>query len=225
MTPFTILATARTPDGATLTLHERPPHFYLRVNGQPLMATNASISEIVLAEVSCAKLASVKSPRVLIGGLGFGYSLRRVLELVGAGATVEVAELLWEVVAWNQQFLGAINGELLSDPRVRVKVQDVFQTISQAPPGSYDAILLDVDNGPIAMVQDGNSRLYQTQGFAAITRALKPRGRVAFWSASPDPAFAKRLAQAGFQVSTTAAKAHAHARRSDHIIYVADRHG
>jgi spermidine synthase len=223
MTPFTLVATARTPDGATLTLHERPPHFYLRVNGQPLMATNASVSEIALAELSCAKLASVKSPRLLIGGLGFGYSLRRTLELVGPSAVVEVAELLPEIVTWNQQFLGAVNGALLDDQRVHVKVQDVFQTISQADPASYDAILLDVDNGPIAMVQDANSRLYQTQGFAAITRALTPKGRVTFWSASPDAAFAKRLSQAGFQVQTAASKAHAYARRSDHIIYIGDR--
>lgn len=223
MIPFTTLATARTPEGSILTLHERPPHFYLRVNGQPLMATNASISEAVLAEVSCARLRQQKSPRILIGGLGFGYTLRRVLEIVGPQAAVHVVELLPEVVAWNREFLGAINGALLADSRVTVTVADVFHTITQAPAGSYDTILLDVDNGPIAMVQDGNGRLYQPHGFAAITRALKPGGRVTFWSASPDPAFAKRLVQAGFNVEIVAAKAHAHARRSDHTIFAADR--
>jgi spermidine synthase len=131
--------------------------------------------------------------------------------------------LLPEVVAWNRAFLAAVNGALLEDPRVEVTVGDVFQIITQAPAGTYDTILLDVDNGPIAMVQDGNGRLYQPHGFAAIIRALKPRGRVTFWSASPDPAFTKRLVQAGFKVEVVAAKAHAHARRSDHTIFAADR--
>jgi spermidine synthase len=187
------------------------------------MATNAAVSEVVLAEVSCACLRGQQSPRVLIGGLGFGYTLRRVLELVGPLAKVQVVELIPEVVAWNRQFLGAVNGSLLDDPRVDVTVADVFQTITRAPAGCYDTILLDVDNGPIAMVKEGNDRLYHNRGLAAILRSLKPRGRVTFWSASPDPAFARRLVQAGFQVEIVAAKAHAHARRSDHTIYVADR--
>ena len=223
MTPFLTLATARTADGAVLTLHERPPHFYLRVNGQPLMATNAATSEAVLAEVACARLAASKAPCVLIGGLGFGYTLRRVLELVKSDARVVVAELLPEVAAWNRKYLQEVNGALLDDPRVQVVVEDVFQTISQAPAGHFDAILLDVDNGPIAMVQDGNGRLYQKAGFAVLRRALKPQGRIAFWSASPDPAFTKRLQQAGFRVTVTSAKAHAHARRSDHTIFAADQ--
>lgn len=222
MTPFLNLATARTADGAVLTLHERPPHFYLRVNGQPLMATNAATSEAALAEVACARLAAVKAPRVLIGGLGFGYTLRRVLELVKSDARVVVVELLPEVVTWNREYLQKVNGALLDDPRVQIVVEDVFQTISEAPASHFDAILLDVDNGPIAMVQDGNGRLYQKAGFSILRRALKPQGRIAFWSASPDPAFAKRLQQHGFRVAVTAAKAHAHARRSDHTIFAAD---
>lgn len=222
MKPFLLLATSHTPDGAELTLHAHDSNFYLRVNRQPLMGTNASESEKVLAELACARLGS-GTPRVLIGGLGFGFTLRRVLELMGPGAQVQVAELLPQVVAWNREYLSAVNGQLLDDPRVEIVVDDVFQVISRAPKGHYDAILLDVDNGPIAMVQDGNARLYQTQGFSAITHALKPGGRVTFWSASTDHAFAKRLSKAGFKVETVAAKAYPQAKRCTHTIFVAER--
>jgi len=221
--PFTLLATACTPDGAELTLHAHDTHFYLRVNRQPLMGTHASESEKVLAQLACVRAGSPAKARVLIGGLGFGFTLRQVLELVGTEASVQVAELLPEVVAWNRQFLSSVNGLLLDDKRVEVFVEDVFQVISRAPAGHYDAILLDVDNGPIAMVQDGNARLYQNQGFAAIMQALKPGGRVTFWSASTDQAFARRLAKAGFKVETVAAKAYPQARRCTHTIFVADR--
>ena len=223
MKPVTLLATARTPEGAELTLHAHDTHFYLRVNRQPLMGTHASESEKVLARLACARSHAPAKARVLIGGLGFGFTLRQVLEIVGAEACVHVAELLPEVVAWNREFLGSVNGLLLDDTRVEVFVEDVFQVISRAPAGHYDAILLDVDNGPVAMVQDGNARLYQTQGFAVITQALKPGGRVVFWSASTDHAFAKRLAKAGFKVETVAAKAYPQAKRSTHTLFVADR--
>lgn len=221
--PFQLLATARTPDGTELTLHSHDTHFYLRANRQPLMGTNASESEKQLACLACARSHAPAKARVLIGGLGFGFTLRQVLEIVGAEACVHVAELLPQVVAWNREYLGAINGQLLDDKRVEVFIEDVFQVISHAPAGHYDAILLDVDNGPVAMVQDGNARLYQSQGFAAITHALKPGGRVAFWSASTDQAFAKRFARAGFKVETVPAKAWPQAKRHTHTIFVGDR--
>ena len=223
MKPFLTIAQARTPEGADLTLHAHDRNFYLRVNRQPLMGTNASESEKVLAQLACDRLREKPAAHVLIGGLGFGFTLRRVLELTGRDATVQVAELLPEVVAWNREFLGEVNGLLLDDPRVRVFVEDVFQVIARAPAAHYDAILLDVDNGPVAMVHDGNARLYQARGFAAITRALKPGGRVTFWSASRDHAFARRLGRAGFTVEAVAAKAYKQAKRSAHTIFVADR--
>ena len=206
-----------------LSLHERGGQFFLRVNNQPLMGTKAPESEKVLAQLACERLQGRPKIHVLIGGLGFGFTLRRVLELVGPDATVHVAELLPDIVAWNRAHLAELNGQCLDDPRVHVIVDDVFQVIARAPAGHYDAILLDVDNGPIAMVQDGNARLYQAQGFAAILQCLKPRGRVAFWSASNDQAFAKRLAKAGFAVKVVAAKAYEQARRAAHTIFVADR--
>ncbi len=220
--PFITLATARTPEGTELTLHSHDGNFFLRANRQPLMGTNASLSERCLAEQACQPLGTNKNSRVLIGGLGFGFSLRRVLELVSRHSKVHVAELLPEVVKWNHEFLMEVNGKCLDDPRVRVLVEDVFQVMSNAPAGHYDAILLDVDNGPIAMVKDGNERLYEERGFAVIIRALKPGGRVAFWSASQDSAFEKRLTKAGFKVEAVGAKAYEQARRNSHTIFVAD---
>ncbi len=225
LTPFVTLAQSSTPDGADLTLHERGGQFYLRLNNQPLMSTSAWESEKVLAELACKKVIGRSAPRILIGGLGFGFSLRRVLELVGKEAVVHVAELLPQVIAWNREFLGQINGKLLDDPRVQIFVEDVFQVIARSPAETYDAILLDVDNGPVAMVRDGNARLYHPPGFAVISRGLKTKGRVAFWSASDDKAFAKRLFKAGFNVEAMPAKAYPQARRAEHTIFVADRRG
>ena len=140
MKPFLLLATSHTPDGAELTLHSHDSHFYLRVNRQPLMGTNASESEKVLAELACAHLGS-GTPRVLIGGLGFGFTLRRVLELVSPAAHVQVAELLPQVVAWNREFLTSVNGQLLDDKRVEITVDYVFQVISRAPRGHYLSLI------------------------------------------------------------------------------------
>ena len=223
MKPFTTLATARTPDGAELSLHGHDGQFYLRLNRQPLMGTNASASEKALADLGCDQLRGKSGASVLIGGLGFGFTLKRVLELTGRSAVVHVAELLPEIVAWNREFLGAVNGALPDDPRVTLFIEDVFGVLKRAAAGSYDAILLDVDNGPIAMVQDGNARLYESQGFAIISRALKPGGRVAFWSAKNDRAFAKRLTKAGFRVDVIPARSHERARRCTHTVFVAER--
>lgn len=206
-----------------LSLHAYDGHFFLRANGQPLMGTNAVDSEKILAQLACERLRGESSARVLIGGLGFGFTLRRVLELTNKRAMVQVAELFPEIVAWNRDFLGSVNGLMLDDPRVDVMIADAYQIIASAPASHYDAILLDVDNGPTAMVSDGNARLYQTQGLTAIMRALKPKGRVTFWSASPDSAFVNRLTRAGFIVDVVAAKAYPQARRKAHAIYVAER--
>ena len=222
MKPFRNLAQTRTPDGSQFTLHEHDGDFFLKLNGRQLMSTTSTVSELLLAQLPCLRLRGHAGSRVLIGGLGLGYSLRRVLELVGPGATVQVAELLPEVVAWNREFLGAVNGALLDDPRVKVIVGDVFEVIRRAPKPSYDAILLDVDNGPTSFVQAGNSRLYDRHGFGLITRALRPGGQVAFWSACAEPGFIHRLSRAGFKAQAFPAKAHERAKREAHVIYVAE---
>lgn len=222
MKPFLNLASALTPDGTELSLHQHDGHFYLRANRQPLMGTNASESEKILAQLACKRVHG-QPARVLIGGLGFGFTLKRVLEIVGKKAEVHVAELLPAVVQWNREYLSEINGKLLDDPRVQVLVEDVYRVLGRSQACPYDAILLDVDNGPVAMVQDGNAVLYHRHGLGTIWRALKPKGRVAFWSARDDAPFARRLAEGGFKVEVVPAKSHEQARRFSHTIFVGDR--
>ena len=188
------------------------------------MSTTSTTSELLLAQLPCDGLRGRADACVLIGGLGLGFSLRRVLELVGKHAAVQVAELLPEVIAWNREFLHAVNGALLDDHRVKVLTGDVCEIIRRAAPASYDAILLDVDNGPTSFVQAGNSRLYNRRGLDTIARALKPGGKVAFWSACPEPDFVESLARSGFKTEAVPAKAHDRAKRFAHMIYVAVRH-
>ena len=223
MKPFHLLAETLTPDGNKLSLYEHDGQMHLKLNGRALMSTNATASEITLAELACRDILPYDKPHVLIGGLGFGYTLKRVLELVGPEARVQVAELLPEVVAWNREFLRSVNGELLDDSRVEVSVDDVCNVINHAPNATYDAIMLDVDNGPIAMVHESNSRLYYQSGFERILRILKPQGVVTFWSANRDQPFVKRLEKAGFDVEVCGAKAYPKAKRPTHTIFVATR--
>lgn len=187
------------------------------------MSTTSTVSELLLAQLPCKGLSRRPEVRVLIGGLGLGFSLRRVLELVGPKATVEVAELLPEVVEWNREFLRPVNGALLDDPRVKVIVGDVFEVIRCARNACYDAILLDVDNGPTSFVQAKNSRLYDRRGFGLIARTLKPGGKVAFWSACEEPGFLQSLSWAGFYAEAFPAKASEYSKREEHVIYVAER--
>lgn len=187
------------------------------------MSTTSTTSELLLAELPCEGLRSRPHARVLIGGLGLGYSLRRTLELVGPAAKVEVAELLPEVVAWNHEFLGAVNGALLNDPRVKVITADVFEVIRRAGKAYYDVILLDVDNGPTSFVQAKNSRLYKRSGLDLISDSLRPGGKVAFWSACEEPGFIQKLTSAGFFVEAVPAKAHDRAKREAHVIYLAEK--
>ena len=220
--PFRTLAETHTPDGSRFTLHEHDGEYFLKLNGRQLMSTTSTTSELQLAELPCRRLRGHAKPAVLIGGLGLGYSLQRVLEIVGPDATVHVAELLPEVAAWNREFLGNVNGRLLDDPRVKVIVQDVFDVLLNAPKPSYDAILLDVDNGPTSFVQKKNSRIYGSRGFGLIARSLRPEGEVAFWSACPEPGFVLSLQRHGFKATSYPAKAHERAKRAAHMIYVAE---
>jgi len=221
MIPFRTLGETRTPDGSRFSLHEHDGDYFLKLNGRQLMGSNSTVSERMLAEVACAFSGRVEAPRVLIGGLGLGFSLRRVLELTGPGAFVQVAELLPEVVAWNRDFLAGLNGDLLDDPRVNVFTGDVFDCI-RAGPARFDAILLDVDNGPTSFVQACNARLYSDKGIGLIRRALRPGGRVAFWSAEREPAFLNQLSHSGFVATEFEARAHERAKRAAHRIYVGE---
>jgi spermidine synthase len=221
MISFRNLAETRTPDGARFSLHEHDGEYFLKLNGRQLMGSNSTVSELLLADLACKFRHQTDRPTILIGGLGLGFSLRRVLEIVGPNALAQVAELLPEVIAWNRDFLQNLNGSLLNDRRVEVLAKDVFDCIKNGP-SRYDAILLDVDNGPTSFVQAKNSRLYNGKGLAMIRRSLRPGGRVAFWSAEPEPLFLTSLTRAGFRAEEFDAKSHERAKRAAHRIYVGE---
>jgi len=221
MRTTTTLASCRTPEGNLLVLQQHDGQHFLKIGGVPLMSTTAAASEQQMAELACAALPP--KPRVLIGGLGFGFTLRRVLALCPPDAVVDVAELLREVVAWNREFLTEVNGRLLDDPRVRVHTRDVCELIGGCGRDRYHAILLDVDNSPDPLVQKGNARLYDAAGLARTRAALHPGGRVVFWSANRAPEFAKSLARVFKKVESIGAKAYPQAKRFTHTLFVADR--
>ena len=217
------LAEAPTPDGERLTLYEHDGSYCIRWNNEELMHSEANASELLLGELAAGPLASHAHPSILIGGLGLGFTLKAVLEHLGPESTVHVAELIPAVVQWNREFMSGLNGLLLNDPRVEVFVDDVWNVIARAGRARYDAVLLDIDNGPDAMVQRQNARMYEHNGLQRIAAVLKPGGRAAVWSARPDHAFAQRFAEAGFSVRVVPAKLHANAKRCAYTIFVADR--
>lgn len=221
MKPTTTLASCKTPDGAPMLLQEHDGQHFLKIGGVQLMSTTASSSEQQMAEIACGHLPA--QPRILIGGLGFGFTLRRVLELSPPDAVVDVAELLEEIIDWNREHLQSVNGLLVDDPRVRIHTRDVFEIITRATEKPYHAILLDVDNSPDPLVQKGNARLYDKNGIQLIRTALHRGGRVVFWSANPDKHFAKSLEKVFTKVECVSAKAYPKAKRFTHTLFVADR--
>ena len=223
MKPERKLAEATIRSGTQLTLHEHDGNYAIRMNGQTLMNSALAASELLLGELAVARLENQPAPCVLIGGLGLGFSLRSVLVKTGSTVTVHVAELIPQVVDWNREFLAAVNGRLVDDPRVTVFAEDVWGILSRSARDRYDAILLDIDNGPTAMVQQPNARLYNTAGIRLMLTVLKPGSRVAIWSAAPDHAFADRLTLAGFRVEAIPAKLYVKAKRCGCTIYVADK--
>ena len=154
--------------------------------------------------------------------LGLGFTLRSVLENTGSNVAVELVELIPEIVRWNRQYLSGLNGALLDDPRVEIHTADVVAHIKQAERARYDVILLDVDNGPVAMVSDSNVSLYSNSGLRWLRGSLTPEGRAVFWSAGPDHKFEDRLKRAGFRVSKVPAKVHAGSKRAAYLLYVAN---
>jgi spermidine synthase len=221
--PTVKLAETLTPDGARLALYEHDGEYCIRVGQEELMHSSHSISELLLGELATEQLASHANPTVLIGGLGLGYTLRAVLDRLSPDATVHVAELMPAVVEWNRKFLTGLNGSLLDDPRVHVMVSDVWEVIAAAGRSRYDAVMLDIDNGPNGMVQRRNDRLYQHDGLRRIATVLKMGGRATIWSAWPDHDFVRRLTDTGFTVRTVPAKLYPHAKRCAYTIFVADK--
>lgn len=220
MKPRTKLAEAKSYVGGVMSLYEHDGAYSINFNSQELMHSKASASESLMGNLGTVRLDKVGAFRVLVGGLGLGFTLKNVLSCVGPRTTVEVVELIPEVVEWNRTHLKKLNGALLDDPRVKIRVEDVTTLIRNAEPESYDAILLDVDNGPVAMVAANNYSLYSNAGIEAICAALKPGGRAVVWSAGPDGKFENRLRQAGLRVKGVPAKMHERARRDAYMLYV-----
>jgi spermidine synthase len=194
-----LLGEALTPDGATLKLVRRGDEYIILASGQPLMSSRMHGSEEALATFACERLRTREEPSVLIGGLGMGFTLRATLDLLPPDSTVVVAELVPAVVEWNRGPLAPLAGQPLKDKRVRVEVADVAATLRERP-GQFDAVLLDVDNGPTALTSSNNSWLYGDRGIAAARAALKSDGVLAVWSAREDRKFEQRLRYGKFDV-------------------------
>ncbi len=201
--------TARAPDGTELSLWQRGAELVVRAGTLDLMSTRLHGSEELLAEHGCAGLTA--SASVLIGGLGLGFTLRAALGLLAPTARVVVAELVPEIIDWVRGPVGA--AALLDDPRVTTTARDVAAVLRESA-ASFDAILLDVDNGPSALTQASNNWLYGRAGIAAAARALRPGGRLAVWSAGEDPAFEALLGRAGLSARTIRVRAHRASRGS-----------
>lgn len=225
MIPWKLLSSARTPDTQSeLRLYQRGTEYSIRVNGQELMNSRIFGSEVRLAELSCGEIADRKNASVLIGGLGMGYTLSAALRSLHADAEVCVAELVPSVVAWNQEVLGTLANEPLKDSRVTVRVADVMHVITRTKAG-FDAILLDVDNGPSSLTQEGNASLYSLKGLSLIHRALRPGGVVAVWSASPDTGFTHKLMQSSFHVTEKKVRGRTEKKGPMHTIWLAKKSG
>lgn len=222
MKPWEKLARATAPDGEVLELRRRGHEYLIYAGGYDLMSSEDDTSSIALSKFGCAHVGAVKDPRVLIGGLGMGYTLRAALDLVGADATVEVAELSPAVVEWNREWLGSLAGNPLDDPRSKLIVGDVRKAIRAATRG-YDAILLDVDNGPDALAHKQNDGLYSQRGIGEAFAALKPGGVFGVWSFDDDAGFTKRLKKQGFVVATHKVSASKKGRGRFHQIWTAKR--
>ncbi|TVS16852.1 MAG: hypothetical protein EA417_09395 [Gammaproteobacteria bacterium] len=221
MIPRVLLGTAIIPDTRSeLRLYQSGELFSIKIPGRgDLMNSRAHGSERALADLATARLGNSSHARILVGGLGMGFTLAAALAAVGPEAEVVVAELVPEVVDWNRGAMGGPSGHPLEDQRCAVHVGDVGALI-RAEPNGFDAILLDVDNGPEALIRSENDWLYSPAGLQAICAALRPNGVLTVWSAGPDRRFAKRLAQAGFAVEEVMVRPHRAGKGPRHLIWI-----
>lgn len=219
MKPWELLGETRTTDGTLLALTRRDTEYVILAAGKSLMSSRMHGSEEALAALGCRGLAAVAAPSVLVGGLGMGFTLRATLDLLPSDATVVVSELLPAVVEWNRGPLGPLADHPVDDRRVEVRVEDVLVTL-RAQPRRFDAVLLDVDNGPDAFSTSTNAALYGDTGLASARRALKPGGVLAVWSAWEDRRFQQRLRYAGFDVHVERVRARLKRGGPRHVIFL-----
>lgn len=222
MKPRELIGTALVPGGEPLRLFRRGDDFMIVLDRNELMNSRMSGSEEALAVMTCARLRSDIEPRLLVGGYGMGFTLRAALEILPERARVTVAELVPEIIAWARGPMATLAAGCLSDPRVEIVERDVAAVIADSP-GGYDAVLLDVDNGPDGLVRAANNRLYSMAGLAAAKAALRPGGILAVWSAASDAAFARRLSDAGFAVEEVVVRARSNGKGPRHVIWFAQK--
>lgn len=220
MMPRELVATAIVADGGELRLFRRGGDFMIVLAGNELMSSRMSGSEEALAVMTCARLRNSRAPHVLIGGYGMGFTLRAALRVLSTRASVTVSELVPEIIAWARGPLAELTAGCLDDARVEVAEGDVAALIGQAH-DAYDAILLDVDNGPDGLTRRANDLLYSRAGLASAARALKRHGVLAIWSAYADPAFRRRLDSSGFQVDEVRLSARSNGKGPRHTIWFA----
>jgi spermidine synthase len=222
MLPWIQLDSAAMPEGGELRLMQRGTEFSIMAGAIELMSSRLSGSEEALATIACGKVANRTSARILIGGLGMGFTLRAALAAVSEDASIVVAELVPAVVAWARGPLAPVFGQSLQDPRVDVREVDVGRLIG-AGGQPYDAILLDVDNGPEGLTRRANDRLYSLAGLRAAHAALRPGGVLAVWSSAPNPAFTRRLGSSAFAVEEIKVRANGSRGGARHIIWLATK--
>jgi spermidine synthase len=214
-----LLGETRTPDGTNMALLRRGSEYVILADGKALMSSRMHGSEEALATFGCERARHMEEPCVLVGGLGMGFSLRATLDLLPRGATVVVSELLPAIVEWNQKLLGTLADYPLRDRRVKVDLRDVGQTLRMSP-SRFDAVLLDVDNGPSAFAQTSNDALYRDGGLRVARAALRSLGVYAVWSARGDRKFEHRLRHHGFQVEVHSVRARLKRGGPRHTIFV-----
>ncbi|AXU18261.1 spermidine synthase [Novosphingobium sp. THN1] len=225
MIPREFLGTAPVPDGEELKLYKHDRDFMIVLGHNELMSTRQNGSEIALAVQSIARIAKAQRPAMLIGGYGMGFTLRAALEKLPADAHVTVAELVPEIIQWAKGPMAELEAGCLDDPRVRLVMTDVADVISanalSVGGTGYDAILLDVDNGPDGLVRTKNNRLYTMRGLRTAMDALRPGGVLAIWSAAKDANFTQRLKAAGFNVDEVEVRARTNGKGAKHVIWFA----
>jgi spermidine synthase len=225
MIPWQQIDVAKVPGASVdLRLMKRGAEYSMMLGPNELMNSRLSGSEEALATLACKRIDGIKRPHLLIGGLGMGFTLRAALSVLGAEARITVAELVPEVISWARGPMAGLFGNSLSDPRAEVRAADVVAVI-QSSPLAFDAILLDVDNGPEALIRKANDALYDPGGLKAAYRALRPRGVLAVWSSGPNAAFTRRLREADFDVNEVGVRATSKRSGAHHVIWFATKPG
>jgi spermidine synthase len=215
-----LLGTAQVPGGDELRLYRRGDDFIIAIDRNELMSSRMSGSEEALAAMTCERLRSPNAASLLIGGYGMGFTLRAALGVLGPDAKISVAELVPGIIEWARGPMAELAAGCLDDPRVQLVLGDVSKAIGAAT-RRYDAILLDVDNGPDGLTREANEGLYSAAGLATAKAALRPGGILAIWSAAPDARFTRRLSAAGFQVEEVGVRARSNGKGPRHVIWFA----